>query len=354
MTSVAVDATVRARNVHARLDVASGEVVAVVGPNGAGKSTLVRLLSGQLRPDEGTVRIGAELVSGPDRHVPVHRRRVALLEQRPLLFEHLDVAANVAFGPLARGVARRDAFVRAAAELEAVGCAHLARRRTWEISGGEAQRIALARALATDPEVVLLDEPLAALDVSVAPAIRTLLRERLREEQRTTILVTHDLVDALTLADTLVVMGAGRVTASGPLADLVARPTDPFLADLVGVNLVRGVRKDDTAIVVASGETITGVAAIPLAGHSDALAAFAPAAVAVHAELPVGSPRNHLRAHVTGIEPRGGLVRLACALSDGSTVAADVTAAAVAEGRLRPGAEVWLVVKAAQVSLYPR
>lgn len=353
MSAVSVHARVEARGLDAALDVAPGTVVALVGPNGAGKSSVLQLVGGQLQPDGGTVSVDGSVVSGPRVHVPVHRRNIAVLEQRPLLFEHLTIAENAAFGLRARGVRAAEALARAQSELDAVGCGELAGARAWEVSGGQAQRIAIARALATDPRLVLLDEPLAALDVSVAPAIRSLLRRRIRGEGRTALLVTHDAVDALTLADELAVMEAGRVLATGPVADLLARPRTPFVADLVGVNLLAGTATGPDAIRLATGDRVVGVPADALGGGA-AIASFAPASVAVHTAEPSGSPRNHLRVTVTGIEPRGSLVRLTGELSDGSRVSADLTLAASVDEGLVPGREVWLVVKAAQVALYPR
>ena len=352
-----VDAVLHDRGLRLTLTVPHGAVTAVVGPNGAGKSSLIKLVSGQLRPDEGTVTIEGRLVSGPGVHVPVHRRRVALLEQRPLLFEHLDVLDNVAFGPRALGVSASDARLRARAELEAVDCLDLAGSRSWEISGGQAQRVALARALATDPRIVLLDEPMAALDVSVSPAVRALLRQRIRNEGRTGLMVTHDVIDALSLADHLIVIEDGVVADHGPVAELLAKPRTPFLADLVGVNLAVGRADAEDRVVLATGERLTGridPADGSLEEGASALASFAPEAVSVHTDEPTGSPRNHLRARVLGIEPRGTLVRLTAALNDEHEVAADLTVAAAVEQDLAPGREIWLAVKAAQVSLYPR
>lgn len=349
-----VDATVADRDLRVALTVAPGEVVAIVGPNGAGKSSLIRLVTGQLRPSAGTVVVNGAVLSGPRTHVPVHRRGVALLDQRPALFEHLDVLANVAFGPMAGGASRTAAESRARAELDAVGCADLAGRRIWEISGGQAQRVAVARALATDPTLVLLDEPMAALDVTVAPAVRALLRQRIRDEGRTAVLVTHDMIDALSLADTLVVMDAGRIVSQGPVAELMTRPRDPFLANLTGTNLVAGVGESADTLRLPTGEQVTGVLEGGLAVGAPALASFAPAAVAVHVQVPTGSPRNHLAATVTGMEPRGGLVRLSARLADGAAVASDLTLSAAVEADLQPGSRVWLAVKAAQVQLYPR
>ncbi len=356
-TALDVDAALHDRGLRLSMSVPHGAVTAVVGPNGAGKSSLIKLVSGQLRPDEGTVTIEGRLVSGPGVYVPVHRRRVALLEQRPLLFEHLDVLDNVAFGPRALGVSASEARRRARAELEAVDCLDLAGNRSWEISGGQAQRIALARALATDPQIVLLDEPMAALDVSVSPAVRALLRKRIRGEGRTGLMVTHDVIDALSLADKLIVIEEGVVADHGPVAELLAKPRTPFLADLVGVNLAMGRAEGGDSVVLPSGERVTGrveTADGLLEPGGSVLASFAPEAVSVHTDEPTGSPRNHLRARVLGLEPRGTLVRLTAALHDDHQVAADLTVAAAVEQDLTPGREVWLAVKAAQVSLYPR
>ena len=305
-----VVATVAERGADLRLTVPAGTTTALVGPNGAGKSTLLQLVSGQVRPDSGRVLLDGAEVSGPRVHVPVHRRRVALLEQRALLFEHLTVLDNVAFGLRARGVRRDEARARARAELDAVGCGDLGPNRSWEVSGGQAQRIALARALATDPAVVLLDEPLAALDVRAAPAIRSLLRERLRG--LTTLVVTHDAIDALSLADSLAVVESGRVVDTGPVVDLLARPRTPFLADLVGVNLLVGVATGDDVVALADGLAVTGVPQAPLAPGQPAFASFAPTSVAVHASEPTGSPRTHLPALIRTVEPRGAVVRSEC------------------------------------------
>ena len=349
-----VDATVAARGLTARLRVAAGTVTALVGPNGAGKSSIVQLVSGQLRPDAGTVALGGRQLVGPSTWVPIHQRRVALLEQRPLLFEHLDVLDNVAFGLRARGIPAGAARDRASKELAAVGCADLQRHRSWQVSGGQGQRIALARALAADPDLVVLDEPMAALDVTVAPAIRALLRERINAEGRTALLVTHDIVDALTLADTLAVVDRGRVVDTGPVAEQLLTPRTPFLAGLVGVNLLAGHATGPDQITLPTGEQVMGLSDTPVPIGRAALASFAPAAVAVHITEPAGSPRNHLRASIATLEPRGPLMRLTGALADGTPLAADLTTSAALEAVLTPGSQVWLVVKAAQVALYPR
>lgn len=358
--AVQIDARVSSRGVDVQLEVPKGRVVAVMGPNGAGKSTILAMVSGLLRLDSGEVHLQERLVSSAEHHVAVHRRRVALLEQRPTLFEHLSVADNVAFGLRVTGTGRRDARAAALRQLGAVGCAGFADRRSWELSGGQAQRVALARALATDPEVVLLDEPLAALDVAAASAIRSLLRTLLDQDDRTALLVTHDVLDALVLADDLALVEGGRVTVYGPVDDVLNRPESGFLADLLDLNLLEGVAVAASS-VRAGGTVITGVTQTDaLEVGARATVTFTPAAVAVHLAAPGGSPRNQLAATVSAIESRGPLVRLTAALAPdpGGTIprhlSADLTQSAVVALDLQIGQQVQLVVKAAQVTLFGR
>ncbi|MFS4488025.1 sulfate/molybdate ABC transporter ATP-binding protein [Dietzia kunjamensis] len=374
-----LDCRVAARDVDLHLSVPAGRRVAIVGPNGAGKSTALSLLAGHLRPDSGEVRLHGRVVGSPRTHLPAHRRRVVSLEQRPGLLPHLSAVDNVAYGPRARGVRRRAALDRARTELEAVGCADLADRRPHELSGGQAQRVSLARALAVDPELVLLDEPLAALDVEVAPAIRRLLADRLTG--RAVVLVTHDPLDLWALADDVVVVASGRVTQSGTVEEVLARPASDFAARLAGVSLVEGI-VDDDELRTPGGDLVSGVRATAAAGWRSgarAVATVDPRAVAVHtdpaptgstqaptsapaptsptqpsAHAPATSPRNSWPARVVSLVPAGALTRVTAELRDGQRVDAEITSRSVAELALAPGSPVILVVKAAQVALYPR
>lgn len=231
------------RNVEASFEVRAGETVAILGPNGSGKSTMLGAIAGVLTPDLGSrIRSSRTLV---DRgvNVPPHRRGVALLAQDALLFPHLSALENVAFGPRSAGASRRVARETALRWLRQVDAASLADRMPATLSGGQAQRIAIARALATNPEVLLLDEPMSALDVRVASDLRRLLRTVLTD--RTTILVTHDVVDALTLADRALVMNGGRIVEQGSPHDLIERPRTPFMAQLAGLNFFEGERRGD-------------------------------------------------------------------------------------------------------------
>lgn len=304
----------------ARLVAEPGEVVAVVGPNGAGKSTLLAALAG-LVPAAGTVTVGGRSWSDPP--LPVRARRVGLVFQDQALFPHLDALDNVAFGMRARGEGRDRARRDARAWLERFGVADLAHRRPDELSGGQAQRVAIARALATGPELLLLDEPFAGLDVRVATTLRVELARHLAEYDGITLLVTHDALDALTLADAVVVLDEGRVVQSGSPAEVAARPRTEHVARLVGLNVIR----DDRG-----------------------LHCFAPSAVNVSLGTPEGSPRHRWRGRVVSAAPHGDAIRL---LVHGEReLIADVTPAATAELGLAPGREVWLSVKATAVTTY--
>jgi len=228
----------------------------------------------------------------------------------------------------------------------------LAGQRPGRLSGGQAQRVAIARALATEPRLLLLDEPMAALDVSVAPLLRRVLRRVLAG--RTTMIVTHDLMDALLLCDRVVVLERGAVAEAGPAADVLAHPKAPFTAHLAGLNLVTGTF-DSGAVRLASGRLLAGVrgGADGPADGEPAAAAFSPTDVSIHTAPPGGSPRNVWDAAVTELEPRGELVRVRTRDRSGNVVAADVTPGSVAELDLYPGRDVTLAVKAAAVRIYP-
>jgi molybdate transport system ATP-binding protein len=313
---------------EAQLEIPEAGVLAVLGPNGSGKSTLLEVLAGLLPPQRGEVRWrGRTLSSADGRLVPPASRRVGLLAQDPLLFPHLTVRENVAFGLRARR--ERDAAPVADRWLERLGVAALAARRPRQLSGGQAARVALARALAAEPEVLLLDEPLAALDAAAAPELRQLLAEVLRETGLTTILVSHAVLDAALLADHVAVLREGRVVEQGRRADVLGAPRTEFTAAFVGVNLVPA--------------GFGGLRAGAPAGPPQASPAqvtrlrFRPGAVVV-SEHPDGR-ENTWEATVRWLEPVTGGVRVRLATPDQPDVLADVDAAGV--DQLRPGARVW-------------
>ena len=316
-----VDLTVPGR-ARVELDAAAGSVVAVIGPNGAGKSSLVRALAGLVRAEGTAVLDGTDLLQ-----LTARDRQVGMVFQGQLLFPHLSALDNVAFGPRSRGCPRREADARAQELLDTFGVGHLGHRRPRELSGGQAQRVAIARALATQPRLLLLDEPFAGLDITVAMALRIELANHLATYDGIAILITHEAIDALTLADQVLVLDQGRVAQRGSPHEVAARPATDHVARLVGVNLLR----DRTA----DGEEFT---------------TFSPRDVTVSLARPAGSARLQWHGPVASAQQHGDAVRLL--IDTDPPLLADVTPQATAELGLAPGREVWLSVKATAVSRY--
>jgi molybdate transport system ATP-binding protein len=343
-------AAVESRGFDVELAVGPSETVAVMGPNGAGKSTLLAVAAGLLRPDAGRSELGGRTLFdvGPGssgRWTAPHGRGTALLAQDALLFPHLSALENVAFGPRSAGVSRKTARSTALHWLGAVEAAPLARRRPGELSGGQAQRIAVARALAAEPELLLLDEPMAALDIHGAPLLRRLLKRVLAG--RRAIIVTHDVLDALMLADRVIVLEGGRISEEGPVREVLRRPRSRFAASLSGLNLVPGTATRD-GLRSAEGQHFAGQYDVPVSAGEAAVAVFPPSAVSVFPAEPHGSPRNSFRVRVTDLEPHGDQIRVRA-----GDLSADVTPAASADLGLAPGVDAYFVIKAAAVAIYP-
>ncbi|MDU0302204.1 ABC transporter ATP-binding protein [Streptomyces sp. PAL114] len=330
-----------------RLDVAlaatPGDVVALLGPNGAGKTTALRALAGLAPLTDGLLRLdGTDLT-----RTPPESRPVGVVFQDYLLFPHLTALDNVAFGPRCRGVGKAEARTRAAGWLDRMGLAEHAGARPRRLSGGQAQRVALARALATDPRLLLLDEPLAALDARTRLEVRAQLRRHLADFEAVAVLVTHDPLDAMVLADRLVVVEGGRVVQEGAPAEIARHPRTEYIAQLVGLNLYRGhadghTVRLDAGPCVSTTEDLTGPAFV----------AFPPGAVTLYRDRPTGSSaRNLWRCAVAGLESHGDQIRVG--LTGELPLAADLTTVAVAELGLHPGAPVWAAVKATQTHAYP-
>ncbi|MFI6786913.1 ABC transporter ATP-binding protein [Nonomuraea sp. NPDC050383] len=323
------------------LEVAPGEVVALLGPNGAGKTTALRALAGLARTSGGQIRLGGR----PLHTLPAESRPIGMVFQDYLLFPHLTALDNVAFGPRCQGVSKAEARRTAAALLERVGLADRAAAKPRQLSGGQAQRVALARALAVRPELLLLDEPLAALDAHTRLEIRSQLRRHLADFDGVTVLVTHDPLDAMVLADRLIVIENGVIVQQGTPAEVARRPRTDYVARLVGLNLYRG---------VADGPRVK-VGELPLHTSEQlggpAFVAFPPAAVALYRTRPDGSPRNLWQARIDGIERHGDNVRVH--LDGPITAFADITPAAVADLDLTPGQQIWASVKATETHAYP-
>jgi len=351
--SLSLQASVLERGVELDLTVGDGETVALLGPNGAGKSTALAVISGLLRPDHGVARLGDKTLfdidaSGTSRvWVPPHAREIALLAQDPLLFPHMTALDNVAFGPRSARHHRKLSREIATRWLLEVDAAGLADRKPSQLSGGQGQRIAVARALAAEPRLLLLDEPMAALDVTVAPALRQMLRRML--VGRSVLMVTHDVLDAVLLADRVLIMDEGRVVEAGPTAETLSRPRTPFTARIAGLNMVRGtfsgsgVRASDGTSVVGQVNESAGLRA-----GDPAVAVFSPGAVSVFRDPPTGSPRNVLQVSIAELEPHADRIRVRA-----PHLSADITPAALAELAFAPGEQVFFVVKASAVDIYP-
>ncbi|MCU1462004.1 MAG: transporter ATP-binding protein [Acidimicrobiales bacterium] len=327
------------------LTVDSGDVVGIVGPNGAGKSTLLRVLAGLLALDAGRVALDGVVLDDPASgvFVPPEARPAGVVFQDYLLFPHLSALDNVAFGCRRRGVPRREARRRAREWLDRMGLADRAAARPAELSGGQAQRIALARALATDPALLLLDEPLAALDAPTRRDVRRDLHHHLDAFHGVRLLVTHDPLDALTLADRIVVIEDGRVVQTGRPDEIAAQPRSAYVAELVGTNLFRGTAAGGV-VRTASGADL---AVVDTAAVGAVFVVIPPAAVALYRTRPDGSPRNTWPATVAGVDRLGDRTRVR--VTGPLTLVADVTPAAAAE----LPAEVWVAVKATEIQVYP-
>ena len=332
----------------ATLRAADGQTVALLGPNGAGKSSLLAALAGLLPLESGRVVLDGAVLedAGAGVRLPPERRSVGVVFQDLHLFPHLSALDNVAYGLRRRGRRRRDARRRAADWLARLGVADRADAPPPALSRGQAQRVALARALAPEPRLLLLDEPLSALDASARPEARRVLAEGLAGFGGTRLVITHDALEAVALADRLVVLERGRVTQEGAHEDLRSRPRSRYVADLVGVNLLRGTARGDR-VVLADGSGLT----VPGAGHGPVLALVHPRAVAVHRQAPSGSPRNVVRGRVRSLDDQGG--RLRVDIAGAVPLVAEVTPAAAAELRLADGGEVWASVKATEIEVYP-
>ncbi|MCW2938765.1 MAG: modC [Actinomycetia bacterium] len=324
------------------LTAAPGEVVALLGPNGAGKTTALRALAGLAPLSAGFVRLDGTDV----RALPTELRPIGMVFQDYLLFPHLSAVDNVAFGLRCHGARKGAARDQARDWLSRVGLSGCEAKRPGELSGGQAQRVALARALAVRPRLLLLDEPLAALDAHTRLEVRSQLRGHLADFGGVAVLVTHDPLDAMVLADRLVVIESGRSVQEGPPAQVARHPRTDFVARLVGLNLYRGFASGHT---VALDPGITLDAAESLDGP--VFLTFPPAAVALFRSRPDGTPRNLWRTRISMIERHGDRIRVH--LDDPLAVAADVTAAAVAELGLIEDSQVWAAVKATETHAYP-
>jgi len=347
-----LDADIQLRLSRLSLDtaftVASGEVLALLGPNGSGKSTILRALVGLLPLAGGRIVLDGTVLEDPAQHVkiPPEQRPIGLMFQDYLLFPHMSAVENVAFGLRAKGTDKKAARDKASQTMARLGLDGLAEAKPGSMSGGQQQRVAMARALVTDPKLLLLDEPLAALDVSTKTDVRRLLREVLRQSSAANVLVTHDLLDAVALGDRMVVIQDGGIVQTGTPAEVTARPRSRYVADLVGVNLLRGTAHG-TMIDLDGGGKLN--CAEPATGPI--LAVIAPAAVSVSRQRPEGEGENTWPGQISAVDLMGDRVRVR---TEGTpAITAEVPPAAVDELKLDDGGELWASVDPAAITVYP-
>ncbi|APY91107.1 molybdenum ABC transporter permease subunit [Streptomyces alfalfae] len=327
------------------LDADPGTTIAVVGPNGAGKTTLLRALLGLTPRAHARLRLGERDVTA----LPPHRRRVAWVPQEGALFPHLSALGNTAYGLRAQGVRRAEARREAQRWLDRLGVGGLAHRRPAQLSGGQAQRVALARALAARPRLLLLDEPLAALDQTTRAHVRHTLRRHLDGFGGVCLIVTHDPVEAVSLADRVLVLDEGRTLQDAPPAEVTRHPRSPWVARMLGRNAWPGTAGADGTLALAGEGRL--VVADPPAPGARALAVIAPEAVSVHRERPEGSPRNVWQGTVREITTAGSRLRVLVTSGEAPDLVAEITPQAAVELGLADGAEVWTSVKATEVSV---
>jgi molybdate transport system ATP-binding protein len=341
MDTLDVDVThpLRSFSLEVALSVGRG-TVALVGPSGAGKTTVLRAVAGLARPERGRVVLGETVWfdSGREIDVPPERRSVGLVFQEYALFPHMTVHENVSFGGRAR----------AGELLDWLGLGDLAKVRPNELSGGERQRVALARALAREPSVLLLDEPLTALDAHTRGRVRGELRELLAELALPTLLVTHDFQDAAALAERIGVIVEGRIVQEGTATELVAAPASPFVADFTGGNLLPGQARATgdglTEVILADGTRIFSTDGL----EGVVGAVVYPWDVALARSMPLDSARNHVTAPIASMVPVANRVRIRV-----GPLTAEITAASAERLALRPGEKVVASFKATGTRLVP-
>lgn len=328
------------------LAIRPGHTVALLGPNGAGKSTAVAAIAGLLPIDRGHIRLGDQVLDDPvaDVFVPPERRDVSVVFQDYLLFPHLTVLDNVAFGLRSTGTGKSEARRAARAWLDDLDIGELAAAMPTDLSGGEAQRAAIARALVTRPRLLLLDEPLAALDVTTRARLRRLLADHLDRFPGPRLLITHEPTEAFLLADEIYVLEEGRITQVGTAEDIRLRPRTQYIADLAGANLLTG--RATTGMVTVSGFELH---AADTRLQGPVLVTIHPRAISVHRRQPEGSPRNTWPTTVTSLEHYGDRVRLQTGKP--LPLTAEITPGAAEALALNEGAAIWLSIKATEVSL---
>lgn len=335
--------------VEVAFEAGDGEVLALLGPNGAGKSTVVQAVAGLLALERGWIELDGTRIDG----LPPEQRPIGICFQDALLFPHLSALENVAFPLRVRGTPKREARDRARDLLGRLAPSVTPEAQANALSGGEQQRIALARALAPEPRLLLLDEPLSAVDVEARAGLRALLAEVVRSFTGPSILVAHDPMDALTLAGQLVILERGRVTQRGTHDEVRRAPGTSYAAELVGVNLFAGrlepLGGGAARLITPEGEITVGRPGRLSEPVDGVVATLRPVDVALHLDRPEGSPRNVLRGPIREIARDGERARVR--LGTRPPIVAEVTAGSVERLGLQSGMEVWASFKAVEVTV---
>jgi molybdate transport system ATP-binding protein len=370
MLEARLTTTLGAFTFDAGLEVADRTVMVLVGESASGKTTLLRLIAGLLAPARGRVVVDGEVWFDADagRDLPPHRRAVGHVAQDHALFPHLSVERNVAFGLEAQGLRAAEVRRRTRAVLERLGIGPLALRRPHELSGGQQQRVAIARAIVLEPRLLLLDEPLSALDATSRRAIRGELRRLLAELPCTTLYVTHSPAEALAMGERITVIEHGRVSQTGTREDLMRHPRSPYVAEFLGVNLFRGTL---VPFARADGEAATRAGVVPpnpaaprvtlpegdlvLAGpgeDGETAAIVNPREITLTLERPAGTARNVFAGVIEELvpEPPNG-ERVRVSVLSTPPLIAEVTRPAVDALGLAPGTRVFASFKAAGIVL---
>ena len=330
--------------VQISLSIPAGRTVALLGPNGAGKSTIVAALAGLIPLSSGRIELSGEVLDDISQgvSVPPERRNIGVVFQDYALFPKMSVLENVAFGLRSRGVPGDQARSDAARWLEVFDLGDTAQRRPGDLSGGQAQRVALARALVIEPDLLLLDEPLAAIDVERRSSLRRRLAEHLESFDGPRLLITHDPTDAFLLADEIVLVEGGVVSQTGSADEIRIRPRTPYAASVAGANLISGFADD--------GRVQVGEFALQVADHVVAgpvLAIIRPTAISVHLHRPEGSPRNTWLTEVDVLEHLGDVVRIRTGQPLPVTV--EITEDAVTALGIDRGSPIWVSIKATEI-----
>ena len=328
------------------LSIPAGTTIALLGPNGAGKSTAVAAIAGLLPIDSGRIDLAGSTLDEPsaDVFVPPETRQIGVVFQDYLLFPHMTVLENVAFGLRSRGVSRAEALHRAESWLQRLELGALERRKPSQLSGGEAQRVALARALVIEPDLLLLDEPLSALDVTTRVELRRVLALHLAEFPGPRLVITHDPTEAFLLADEVHIIENGVVTQSGSPNEIRLRPRTHYAADLAGSNLLFG--------SASRGRVDVGSHLLHVAEHEiegEVLLTIRPSSISLHRTPPEGSPRNSWETTIAVMERLGERTRIRTGAPLPLTV--EVTSEATSALALGVGETVWLAIKATEIGV---